>query len=642
MPEPLPPPDAAPSAFDDSVAELTTKAVIAGVVLGVVFGAANAYLGLRVGMTVSASIPAAVMTVALFRALRIKSTILEANLSQTIGSASTSLATGAIFTIPALFLWGMAPPYLQVVALCFLGGLLGLSAMIPLRRMLIVKAHDELPYPEGTACAEVLRATAEPSAASASSSRWIFRGMAVGALVKLAISLLFLIPGELAHSVPFLRNGEIGVEIAPALFGVGFILGYRQAAVCVAGAVISSLVLIPLISWFGAQVAAAPGAPSTLLAISQMSAGEIWSRYVRYIGAGAVATAGILTLLRNLPSMVGAFRAVVSGLRAGPGDATGGATGARVDRDLPGWFVLGGICTVVLVAGLVPGIFSGDMGLVQRLVCAAGVGVFGLLFVTVAARIVGIVGVTSQPTSGIALVTLIGTASVFVAAGWVNPGARAAVLTVGTIVSIAASKAGDISQDLKTGFLVGATPARQQFGQLLGAAVACWAVAATVILLGNTYSFGSKEIPAPQATLMKTIIEGVLAGQLPWDLVLTGGGLSIGAMLCGVSGLAFSIGVYLPLSAMAPLFVGGCVRAFAERDRTGGSDGDPGVLAASGLVAGEGLAGVFVAGLVASGLSTKSMDPRIPGAAGELVGLAVVLAVGAFMYRAARSRPGQA
>lgn len=255
-----------------------------------------------------------------------------------------------------------------------------------------------------------------------------------------------------------------------------------------------------------------------------------------------------------------------------------------------------------------------------------------------AARIVGIVGVTSQPTSGITLVTLLGTASVFVAAGWVTPGARAAVLTVGTIVAIAASKAGDISQDLKTGFLVGATPARQQFGQLIGAAVACWAVAATVILLGSTYSFGSKEIPAPQATLMKTIIEGVLAGQLPWDLVLTGGGLSIGAMLCGVSGLAFSIGVYLPLSTMAPLFVGGCVRAMTERGRAGGGEADPGVLAASGLVAGEGLAGVAVAALVAAGLSPKSMAPRLPGLAGELTGLVVVAAVCLFMYRAARMR----
>lgn len=613
----------------ESLAELTLKSVVAGVVLGVVFGAANAYLGLRVGMTVSASIPAAVMTVALFRLARARGTLLEANLSQTIGSASTSLATGAIFTIPALFLWGMAPPYLQVVVLCFLGGLLGISAMIPLRRMLIVKAHDELPYPEGTACAEVLRATAETS----SSSAWIFRGMAVGALVKLALALVFLLPGELAWSVPVLPRAELALEIAPALFGVGFILGYRQSAVCVAGSVISSLALTPLIAWMGAHHAA-PLYPETKRLIAEMSAGDLWSRYVRYIGAGAVATAGVLTLLRSLPSMVGAFRAVVRGLRGG-GD---GGTGERTDRDLPPLFVIGGISVVVLVAGLVPGVLAGDMPLPQRLVCAAGVGLFGLLFVTVAARIVGIVGVTSQPTSGIALVTLIGTASVFVAAGWVNSGARAAVLTVGTIVAIAASKAGDISQDLKTGFLVGATPARQQLGQLVGAAVACWAVAATVLLLGDTYQFGSKEIPAPQATLMKTIIEGVLAGQLPWDLVLTGGGLSLGALLCGVSGLAFAIGVYLPLSTMAPLFVGGCVRALADRGRAPSGEGDPGVLAASGLVAGEGLAGVAVAALVATGVSAKSMAPRISGAAGEVVGLAVVAAVSYFLYRAARSR----
>jgi len=612
-----------------SIPELTLKAVIAGVVLGIVFGAANAYLGLRVGMTVSASIPAAVMTVALFRLARVNGTILEANLSQTIGSASTSMATGAIFTIPALFLWGMAPPYWQVVALCFLGGLLGIAAMIPLRRMLIVKAHAELPYPEGTACAEVLRATA----ASAGGGAWIFRGMAVGALVKLVLALAFLIPGELSAAVPVLPRGQLALEIAPALFGVGFILGYRQAAVCVAGAIVSALALTPLIAWLGAHMTT-PLYPETTRLVSEMSAGDIWSRYVRYIGAGAVATAGILTLVRNLPSMAGAFGAVVRGLRRGAGEGTG----ERTDRDLPGGFVVGGIAAVVLATALVPGVFAGDMALPQRAICATGVGVFGLLFVTVAARIVGIVGVTSQPTSGIALVTLLGTASVFVAAGWIDPGARAAVLTVGTVVAIAASKAGDISQDLKTGFLVGATPARQQFGQLIGAAFACWAVAATVLLLGATYQFGSKEIPAPQATLMKTIIEGVLAGQLPWDLVLTGGGLSIGAMLCGVSGLAFAIGVYLPLSTMAPLFVGGCVRALAERGRDRRGEGDPGVLAASGLVAGEGLAGVAVAALVAAGVSAKSMAPRLPGPAGEVCSLLVVATVCFFLYRAARAR----
>ena len=614
----------------DDAAELTLKAVLTGVVLGIVFGAANAYLGLRVGMTVSASIPAAVMTVASFRLLRTSGSILELNLSQTVASASTALATGTIFTIPALFLWGLVPPYLQVVALAFLGGLLGLSAMIPLRRLLIVKAHDELPYPEGTACAEVLRATSGGGGRGA----WIFRGMAVGAAVKLLVSLAFAFPGELHAALPVLPKAELALEVAPALLGVGYILGYRQSAVCVAGALISAVTLTPLIAWLGSGLAT-PLYPETAKLVSQMSADDIWSRYVRYVGAGAVATAGILTVLRGLPTMARAFAAVARGVSGG--DAGAAAGGDRTDRDLPAAFVFGGVAVVVLVAGLVPGIFAGNMAPLQRAVLAAGVGLFGVLFVAVAARIVGIVGVSSQPTSGIALVTLLGTASVFAAAGWVDAGARAGVLTVGTIVAIAASKAGDISQDLKTGWLVGATPARQQLGQVIGAATACWAVAATVLLLGNAYEFGSRDIPAPQATLMKTIIEGVLSGALPWGLVLTGAGLSIGAILCGVSGLAFAIGVYLPLATMAPLYVGGCVRALAQRGAGArGEEGDPGVLAASGLVAGEGLAGVVVAGLVAAGMAPKSMEPRLVGVAGEAAALLVALAVCAFLLRAGR------
>jgi putative OPT family oligopeptide transporter len=623
----------------DETAEFTLKAVVTGVVLGVVFGAANAYLGLRVGMTVSASIPAAVMTVAAFRLLRSNATILEANLSQTVASASTALATGTIFTIPALFLWGMVPPYLQVVALAFLGGLLGLSAMIPLRRLLVVGAHGELPYPEGTACAEVLRATAGEGAGAASGSEWIFRGMAVGAAVKLLVSLVSLVPGEVHAALPVLPRAELALEIAPALLGVGYILGYRQSAVCVAGALISALTLTPLIAWLGAALTI-PLYPETERLVSQMSAGDIWERYVRYVGAGAVATAGILTVLRGLPTMAGAFLAVARGLRRGErGPAEAGPV-ERTDRDLPAAFVFGGVATVVLVAGLVPGVFAGAMAPLQRAVLAAGVGAFGVLFVTVAARIVGIVGVSSQPTSGIALVTLLGTASVFAAAGWVDEGARAGVLTVGTIVAIAASKAGDISQDLKTGWLVGATPARQQLGQVIGAAFACWAVAATVLLLGKAYTFGSPQLAAPQATLMRTIIEGVLAGALPWGLVLTGGGLAIGAMLCGVSGLAFAIGVYLPLATMAPLYVGGCVRALAERGREKAteSESDTGVLAASGLVAGEGIAGVGVAGLVAAGLAPKALEPRLGGLAGEAVALAVAAAVCAFLWRGGRGR----
>lgn len=615
------------------LAEFTLKAVVAGVVLGIVFGAANAYLGLRVGLTVSASIPAAVMTVAMFKLVRTRGTILEANISQTIGSASTALATGTIYTIPALFLWGMIPPYFEMVALCFLGGVLGLAAMIPLRRLLIVEAHDELPYPEGTACAVVLKATT----AGFSGSAWIFWGMAVGALIKILVSFAFLLPSTISAALPVLPHAELAVELAPALLGVGFILGYRQSGVLVAGSLVSSLVLIPLISWIGSGLTT-PLYPETQRLISAMTTNDIWARYVRYIGAGAVATAGILTVLRGLPTMVGAFAGVVRGIRKAS-QTVAGSVVPSTERDLPGTFVVGTIVTVVAVAALVPGIFAGGMGLVPRAICAAGVGLFGMMFVAVAARIVGIVGVTSQPTSGIALITLLGVASVFAAAGWTSGEARAAVLTVGTIVAIAASKAGDISQDLKTGYLVGATPARQQFGQVIGASFACWAVAGTVLLLGTAYTFGSRDLPAPQATLMKTIVEGVLAGQLPWGLVATGGGVAISGILCGVSGLAFAIGVYLPLSSMASIYVGGCVRAVVEQRRKGAakSDTDPGILAASGLVAGEGLAGVLIAGLVAANLAPRSMAPRIPGVAGSLLALAAILIVGIFLYRGAAS-----
>jgi putative OPT family oligopeptide transporter len=372
-----------------------------------------------------------------------------------------------------------------------------------------------------------------------------------------------------------------------------------------------------------------------------MTPGEIWGRYVRYIGAGAVAAAGIITVMRGLPTMIGAIVAVGRGMRREPGSDTGTDV-PSTDRDLPGTFVIGAVVAVVVIAAVVPGVFAGNMGPLPRAICAAGVGIFGLLFVTVAARIVGIVGVSSQPTSGIALITLLGVASVFAAAGWTDTAARAAVLTVATIVAVAASKAGDISQDLKTGYLVGATPARQQLGQLIGASFACWAVAATVVLLGTAYTFGSREIPAPQATLMRTIVEGVLAGALPWGLVLSGVGLSIGALVCSVSPLAFAIGVYLPLATMAAIFVGGCVRALSARGETGASRAakggvDAGILAASGLVAGEGLAGVLVAGLVAAQLVPRSMTPRLGGPAGDVAVVVVLLTVCAFLYRAART-----
>jgi len=612
-----------------AVREATLRAVLMGVSFGAVFGAANAYLGLRVGFTIATSIPVAVMTVALPRIFGAKVSILEANLAQTIGSASTSLATGAIFTLPALWLWMSPPGYLQIAGLTLCGGVLGVSAMIPLRRLLIVRGGAELPYPEGRACAEVLRATAEGDR----SGRWIFYGLGIGAAVKLVLALVALVPSSVHWALPAIPRGELALEIAPALVGVGFILGYRQSAVCVSGAVISAVMIIPLVATMLADAGAAVP-----------DAGTLWKSHVRYIGTGAVACAGIITVLRGLPAMAAAFTAVIKGL-----GADGSSAPDRTDRDVPGWVVGAGVAAVVVAVALTPGLLAGDLRFTQRLVPAAGVAVFGLVFVAVASRIVGLIGVSSQPTSGITLVTLLGMGLVFRQLGLTDDGARLALLTCGTIVATAASKAGDISQDLKTGQLVGATPAIQQLGQYLGAATACWAVAATLLFLGNEFGFGSAELPAPQATLMKTVIQGQMDGVLPWGLVLAGAGLAAGAMLAGLQGLAFAIGVYLPLASMMAIFLGGIARRIADGParppgslEAGTADRavNAGVLAASGLVAGEGLAGVVVAAMFGGNVVAKPTGTVIGGQPGQLVATLVVVGTVVFLVLAARGGPG--
>ena len=633
----------------ESVIEFTTRAVVAGIVFGIAFGAANAYLGLRVGLTVSTSIPIAVLTVASFKLFRSKrdSVLLEANLSQTIGSASSSLATGTIFTIPALFLWGFAPPLWQVAILALLGGLLGIAAMIPLRRLLIVKSADELPYPEGTACAEVLRATTD---AAAGGGRWIFIGLAVGAFVKLALGAFVLLPSGLEWALPVLPKAVLALEIAPALLAVGYILGYRQSAIMVSGSLISAMVLTPIIALVGAKLGA-PLFPETKAMIIDMTASQIWSRYVRYIGAGAVAAAGIVAVARSLPTMWTSFAAVLRGLRGGGTQMADGETTPRTDRDLPSWVVLVVPALVIITLVAVPGLLAGNMNVSQRLVAAIGVAIFGVAFVVVSSRIVGLIGVSSNPTSAMTLVTLLGVSVIFVFLGWTDPSARAAILTVGTVVCIAASKAGDISQDLKTGFLLGATPARQQLGQFIGAAFACWAIAATVLLLGREFTFGSPELPAPQATLMKTVIEGVLPGSLPWGLVGIGSALSISALIAGLPGLAFAVGIYLPLGSLTPIFLGGIVRRMVDSRRGAkASDSDPGVLAASGMIAGEGLVGVLIALIVAVSRNSPSMSSALSsmhfgakdftwlkGAPAIGGGIIIVLAICALLYVAATS-----
>lgn len=576
------------------IAEFTFKAVLCGIAFGVLFGAANAYLGLKSGLTVSTSIPIAVLSAAVFRMLsKDGGTILEANMAQTIGSASSSLASGTIFTIPALFLWGFSPPLVQVALLALCGGVLGILAMVPLRRLLIVQADAELPYPEGRACAEVLRATEK----AGSGGRWIMVGLGLGALIKLATSVFHVVPEQIATNLEFLPNASLSMKIAPALLAVGYIVGFRGASVMVSGALISALVLVPLITKIHASGMEAAGASVVML-----SASDVAKKYVTFIGAGAIAAAGLFTVFKTAPTMVRSFRAVLTGLKKG----RGAVREERTDRDVPAWLLVVGIVTLVCVLAFVPDIFAGELSLKARAAAAIGVAVFGILFVTVSSRLVGLIGVSSNPVSAMALITIASISGVFLAFGWKGTAAMAAVLTVGTVVCVAASKAGDISQDLKTGWLVGGTPALQQFGQLIAASVACWAVAAVVTAIGNGEGF--PEGSAPQARLMKTVVEAVLGDALPWDLLLSGAALAGVGILAGLPALPFALGIYLPLSTMMVIFVGGCVRHWIDqRNGAAATEGagqkkvsgaSAAILCASGFVAGEGLAGVLNAGWV--------------------------------------------
>jgi len=576
--------------------EFTLKAVGLGILFGIIFGAANAYLGLRAGLTISTSIPVAVMTVAVFRALEAagrRGTILEANLSQTVGSASSSLASGIIFTLPALFLWGISPSLLQMTMLAMCGGVLGILFMIPLRRFLIEREHGKLPYPEGTACAEVLVA----NEVGGGNARFVFIGLAGGAAFKALTSWARAIPDAVHIRLPWPRKAELGMDLAPALFGVGFILGPRIAAVMVGGGLLSWLVIIPLLDWWGAG-RSLPLYPETALLMIDMTPTQLWSRYVRYIGAGAVAAAGIITLVRSLPVMVDSFRIGFGQLRSQRGEHP--VAVPRTGIDLPLKVVGIGVLLVIATLAFTPIPFGDVGGVTHRLVAAVCVAVFAFFFVTVASRIVGLVGVTSNPTSGMTIAALLGTAGIFLAMGWTDITGKAAAITVGCVVAIAASISGDTSQDLKTGYLLGATPRRQQVGELVGVLTAAVFVCLAVLLLAETFGFGSTELPAPQATLMKLVIDGVLDQSLPWGLVALGIGIAVACELLKIPSLPFAVGVYLPVSTMTPIFLGGLLRWWAERSAKGTNEANQrrerGILLGSGFVGGEGLLGVGIAG----------------------------------------------
>lgn len=624
-------------ASQSSPVELTLKSLLAGVLFGILFGAANAYLGLRAGLTISTSIPVAVLTVAAFKLLRKagrESSILEANISQTVGSASSSVASGVIFTLPALFLWELDPSLLQMTLLALSGGLLGVLFMIPLRSFLIEREHGHLPYPEGTACAEVLVASEEGGGRALN----VFRGLGVGALFKGLTGAVHLIPDHLQFSVPFLRKSRLGLEMSSALFGVGFILGPRIGLIMVGGGLLSWLLLIPAIDYWGAG-RTEPLYPETVLPIVSMSPELIWTRYVRYIGAGAVATGGLITLVRSIPTMVESFKIGTGQLRQRLSSRTGKIRRTALDLPLKavgvGLLIVGGLMTIPSQT------FSALPSFPSRLIATVLVIVFAFFFVTVSSRIVGLVGVTSNPTSGMTIATLLGTASIFLALGWTDDGGKAAALTVGCVVAIAASIAGDTSQDLKTGFILGATPRRQQIGELVGVLTSAAFVCAAVLLLDGAYGFGTQELPAPQATLMKLVIEGVLESSLPWGMILLGVAIALAVEALGLPSLPFAVGVYLPVSTTATVASGGLVRWLLTRKRETEEGAEQrrerGVLLGSGLVGGEGLMGV---GIAAWAFLQGAPPEGLYGWAGSLSPLlalaSFLLLIGYFVQRSRR------
>ena len=579
--------------------EITVTSIIMGILLAVVFGAANAYLGLRVGLTVSASIPAAVIAMGVIRIIMRKNSILESNIVQTVGSAGESLAAGAIFTLPALFLWASEgkmdkPGILEITLIALIGGLLGVFFMVPLRNALIVKEHGILPYPEGTACAEVLLA-GEEGGANAST---VFAGMGFAAFFKFIIDGLKLVAGEVSFAVKGFA-GAFGTQIYPAVMSVGYICGPRISSYMLAGGVLSWLVLIPLIVLFGADTIMYPGT-DTIGAIYEASgASGIWSSYIRYIGAGALAAGGIISLIKSLPLIISTFAGAIKSV-----SGSKSTSDLRTEKDLSLIVVLAAIAILTLAVWIVPIIPVSFMG-------AIIVVVFGFFFATVSSRMVGLVGSSNNPVSGMAIATLLIATLLLKLTGNDGAGGMIAAISIGSIICIVAAISGDTSQDLKTGFLLGSTPRKQQIGELIGVTAAAAAIGGTLYLLDSAWGFGSEELAAPQATLMKMIVEGVMEGNLPWGLVFIGVFVAVLVEIVGIPVLPFAIGVYLPVHLNACIMAGGLVRLALDKLKRKEDEKkkivNDGILFCSGMIAGEGLVGILLALLAVIGVD-KAID----------------------------------
>lgn len=612
---------------DRRIMEFTPRAVILGVFLAVILGAANAYLGLRVGMTVSASIPAAVVSMGILRGLLRRGTILENNIVQTIGSAGESVAAGVIFTVPALYLLGLTPKVIMVTIIAGIGGILGLLMMIPLRRSLMVGEHGKLPYPEGTACAEVLVA----GDSGGGSARLLFSSMGVGGLYRILQKGLGLFPESVEYAIRGFPGSMIGAEVLPSLMGVGFIVGTRIAAVMLLGSIVSWLCLMPLIKFFGS------GNPAAIfpsgLAIAEMGPWELWDSYIRYIGAGAVVFGGLTGFVEALPTILRSFRRVIGNF-----SMRNIGVEIRTQQDLPGAVVVIGSLILALALLFVIPIDS----TVASLAAAVAVVVFGFFFVTVASRIVGLVGSSNSPVSGMTIATLLLTAVIVKLAGIGGVSGMTASLIAGAIVCVALAAAGDMSQDLKTGFLVGATPRYQQLAEILGVLATALFIGFLLNMLNVTYGYGSQELPAPQATLMSMVVRGIFENNLPWHLLLMGAALGLGIRLIGLPVLAFGVGLYLPIHLNAAIFLGGMARVIVMRKKPVGSQGhrktmERGMLVGSGLVAGGALVALAVAMLTYFGLHDSILVGG-PFEESQLFGLFMFLLLGAWLVAAVLRR----
>ncbi len=611
---------------DRTLHEMTPLSIIVGIILAIVFGAANAYLGLRVGMTVSASIPAAVLGMGVYRLCRKKDTILESNMVQTIGSAGESLAAGAIFTMPALFLWAQEegtkmPGIMEISLIALIGGLLGICFMVPLRKALIVKEHGTLPYPEGTACAEVLLA-GEKGGANASV---VFLGMGIAALFKFIVDGLKVVSSAVTVTVQKI-HGEISAQVYPALVSVGYICGFKIASYMFAGGILGWLVLIPMIYLFGADTTLFPASVSVHELWEQAGASGIWSSYIRYIGAGAVATGGIVSLIKSLPLIVRTFADAMKGLK-GSGKQ---ANELRTEKDLKMSVVLIMLAILIVAIAVTPIIPIDVIG-------AIVIVIFGFFFATVSSRMVGLVGSSNNPVSGMAIATLLATTVLLKATGHTGMSGMTAAIAIGSVICIVAAMAGDMSQDLKTGYILGATPVKQQYGEMIGTVVSAVTIGFVLYLLNAAWGFGTPELSAPQATLMKMIVEGVMGGNLPWTLVFIGVFIALVVELLGIPVLPFAIGLYLPIELSSCIMIGGVLRwALEKKKYKSGEQKESaisnGVLCCSGMIAGEGLIGILLAVFAVVKVNGRSLAEYIDlsgsvnlGQIGALVVLALVI-----------------